>query len=191
MDIGPPVALEALPGGVETFRTARARAFVAAEIGQARLVDVLDAIGPPGMFRCDPYTRTLVLRGRELVAEMLGTFDGEAWLWAWANPFLALPEASTTLSRAMRDARITPAFTESFVTLGEHGPHDMALIATGNSFGDAYYIADLEGTRAAYAITPGQLAPAWPKLYELQRALTNSLLHGLTDAAGALAHAAH
>jgi hypothetical protein len=120
---------------------------------------------------------------------MLGSFDGENWLWAWGNPFLKIPEDKTTLSRGARES-IGAVGERPFVDLEGRGPHEIAMQVMAAGFGDAYYVCEFPGSQIPYALLPGQLAPKWPKLYELQRALTDALETGLPHAAESLANAA-
>lgn len=189
MELDPPTPIEDL----DALRSARAIGMVAATLRQNRLDDTLNAIGPPGQWHCDPHAGTLNLRGRTFAAEMLGSFDGKAWLWAWANPFLRIPDEKTRISRGAREAdeRIgTAVLATPFVALGELGPHDIAPLVTGFGLADAYYVCRFPGSEIVYALVPGQLTPSWPLLYELQRAATDALAAGLANGARSLEHAA-
>ena len=77
-----------------------------------------------------------------------------------------------------------------FVDLEGRGPHEIAMQVVGAGFGDAYYVCEFPGSHVVYALTPGQLEAQWPKLYELQRALTDALSNGLPNGAASLANAA-
>lgn len=189
-----PTLLSSLPGGAAAFITAFETTFVAASIGQTRLRETLETIGPPGAWKADPVAGTLELRGKAFPAELLGTFDGTRWLWAWANPFLQLPDDKTTLSRGARDAAAAlgaPVLGVPFVDLeGQGGPHHVASQVVGNGFGDAYYVCEFPDSTAVYAIAEGEVAPKWPRLYELQRAITEGLAMGLANPVAALTRAA-
>jgi hypothetical protein len=175
------------------LHAARSLATVAATLRQNRLDDVLATLGPAGQWHCDPHAGTLRLRGKVFAAEMLGSFDGQAWLWAWANPFLRIPDDKTRISRRAREAddRIgTSVVATPFIALGELGPQHIAPLVTGFGFADAYYVCRFPTSDAVYGLVSGQLAPSWPLLYELQRAVADALAGGLVDGARSLEHAA-
>jgi hypothetical protein len=186
MQLDPPVPLSSIEGGTAQFLAGFHASQVAAAIAQNRLQETLDAIGAPGKWACDPQAGTLQLRGTTFAAEMLGSFGETEWLWAWANPFLAIPESKTTLSRAARDAYIAPMFAVPFVDLEDAGgPHQIAMQVIGAGFGAAYYICQFPGSQVVYALKD-ELAAQWPKLYELQRAITTVLATGMQDAVAAI-----
>lgn len=188
-----PTPLSSLPGGTAAFTSAFETTFVAASIGQTRLREALETIGPPTPWKADPIAGTLELRGKTFAAELLGTFDGTSWLWAWANPFLKLPDDRTTLSRGARDASAVlgaPVLGVPFVDLeGQGGPHHVAVQVVGNGFGDAYYVCDFPDNTAVYALAEGELPARLPRLHELQRAMTEGLATGLANPVAALTRA--
>jgi hypothetical protein len=191
MQLDPPVPLSSLAGGTDDFLAGFHASQVAAAIAQNRLTETLDAIGPPGAWACDPKAGTLQLRGKTFAAEMLGSFGETEWLWAWANPFLGIPHDKTALSRAARDARIAPFAEVPFIDLEDAGgPHHIAMQVIGHGFGGAYYVCQFPGSQVVYALV-GDLAPQWPKLYELQRAITSVMEHGLHDGVTAITMGAH
>jgi len=186
MSLQPPVPLSSYVGGTEMFWDGFDLAQVAAGIGQGRLAEYLDTIGPPGSFACDPHKGTLVLRGKTFAAQMLGSWGRTEWLWSWANPFLEIPDDKTTIARAMRDEMAGDgmnAFTIPFVDFeGEAGPHHIAMQVIGQGHAEAYYVCQFPESQTVYAIVKGQVVPQWPKLYELQRAITNAMAgEGLVD----------
>lgn len=189
MELDRPVPIDDLAA----LSAARSLGTVASTLRQNRLEDTLATLGPPGPWHCDPHAGTLRLRGKTFTAEMLGSFDGRAWLWAWANPFLRIPENKTRISRAAREAdeRIgTSVVATPLLALGDFDSHHIASLVTGFGLADAYYVCRFPSSEAVYALVLGQLAPRWPLLYELQRAVTDVLVDGLVNGARSLEHAA-
>ena len=177
MTLQPPVPLSSSRGGTEMFWEGFDDAQVAGGVAQGRLQEYLDTIGPPGSWACDPHKGMLVLRGKTFAAQMLGSWGRTEWLWSWANPFLKIPDDKTTIARAMRDEMAGDgmnAFTIPFVDFeGEAGPHHIAMQVVGHGHADAYYVCQFDESQVVYVIAKGQIVPQWPKLYELQRAITN------------------
>lgn len=192
-DLVDPKTLPELAGGANAWWNAVSDALILATVRQHRLDDHLATLGPAGRWRCDPNKGELELRGKVLGAEMIGSFGGGSWLWAWANPFLGLPAQRTTRSREARDtadalgiaALACPHIYAEDVDPGMFG----ALIA-GNGFVEACYVAEFPGSRTLYGVID-ELPAQWPKIREIDRAATSALASGLLrDAAKALAHAA-
>jgi hypothetical protein len=182
MQLEPPVPLSSYDGGTEMFFDGFDEAQVAAGIAQGRLQEYLDTIGPPGSWACDPQKGTLTMRGKTFAAQMLGSWGRTEWLWSWANPFLNIPFEKTSIARAMRDEQREElvdgmdAFTIPFVDFeGAATPHHIAMQVIARGHADAYYVCQFPESQSVYAIEHGQIVPQWPKLYELQRAITNAM----------------
>ena len=147
-----------IEGGRAALDRSYAELAIAAALGQARFSAMLDRIGPPGTARWDPIAGEIELRGRTFEAQQLGSFDGNSWLWSWANPYLAIPEDKTTAARALRDraselgipALAVPAIAER----DEHIPYIFGGIAVAHGLGEAYYIANQS---QVYLVAAGQL----------------------------------
>jgi hypothetical protein len=167
------VELSALPGGREAFDAAHAEVAVLAQVLQQRFAAALDRIGPPGAASWDPHAAQIALRKRTFSAQQLGSFDGESWLWSWANPHLALPEDKTTVARALRDRAAElriPALSESMLLAAdEQLPYMLGDLAIGHGLGEAYYLANQS---QVYVVAPGQLPRGKrPAVDELREAL--------------------
>lgn len=192
-DLIEPLTLPELDGGPAAWWGAVSDALVLGMVRQHRLDDHLATIGPPGRWRCDPLKGELELRGRVFPAEMVGSWGDGSWLWAWANPFLNIPDARTTRTREAREAAQSleiAALACPHVLAEDVDPHLYGLVLAGNSYVEAFYVCDFPGSRSVYGVLE-PLPATWPKIRELDRACTAALATGhLRDAAKALAHAA-
>ncbi len=154
-----PVAWDRIDGGRDALLHAFQAIETTASAMQARLVAVLDTLGPAGAAAWDPIAGTLELRGRRFRAQQLGSFDGESWLWSWANPHLAIPEAKTTFARGLRDAagRLGTAAlgTAMIADADAELPHLLGSLAIAHGFGEGFFLAN---ESQIYLIEPGQLA---------------------------------
>jgi len=151
-----PIDFDDIAGGREAFDAACAELSIAAALGQNWLAEALDRIGPPGQARWDPIVGQIELRERTFEAQQLGSFDGQSWLWSWANPHLEIPEEQTTVARALRDrAKDIPALAvPSIATADEGFKYIVGGIAVALGLGDAYWIANQS---QVYLLAPGQL----------------------------------
>jgi hypothetical protein len=105
----------------------------------------------------------------------VGSFDGESWLWSWANPFLRIPTQKTTVSRALRDSAEklgVPALAVPMIAArDERLPYMMGNFVVAHGFAEAYYLANRS---QVYAIAAGQLeADRLGPIDEVRRALAS------------------
>ncbi len=170
-----------IPGGREAVDRAYAETAIVSALGQARLSAALDRIGPPGQMRWNPAAGELVMRGKLFAAEQLGSFDGETWLWSWANPYLEIPEAKTTIARSLRDRASTLGVAALAVPMiaaaDERIPYLFGAIGLGHSDAEAYYIANQS---QVYLFAPGQLGPPPAPLEALRTAIASVEASGMT-----------
>lgn len=147
-----------ITGGREAFDRAHAEVSLAAAVAQARLSATLDRIGPPGQTAWDPVAGTVMMRSRTFAAQQLGSFDGQSWLWSWANPHLVIPDEKTALARSLRDRAEeigVPAFAVPMIEArDERLPYMLGAFAIAHGAGEAYYLANQS---QVYMFEPGQL----------------------------------
>lgn len=162
-----------IDGGRDAFDHKHAEVSLAAALGQARLSATLDRLGEPGQARWDPIAGEVELRGRTFEAQQLGSFDGTSWLWSWANPHLAIPEAKTVLARGLRDRAAelgVPAFAVPMIDAADESlPYMLGAFAIAHGYGEAYYLANQS---QVYMFVPGQLdRPSQSPIEQLRRAI--------------------
>ena len=145
-----------IAGGRAAFDAAYARIALASAVKQNRWGAHLDSLGPPGQARWDPGLCEVELRGTVFHAEQIGSFDGETWLWSWANEHLALAEANTRRARSLRDTKrdIVAFATPMIQAADERLPYMMGALTLAYTDAEGYYIANQS---QVYAILPGQV----------------------------------
>jgi hypothetical protein len=162
-----------IEGGRAAFDRAYAELAVVAALGQARFSATLDRIGPPGQARWDPIAGEIELRGRTFEAQQLGSYDGNSWLWSWANPYLSIPEDKTAVARALRDRAaevgIAALGVPAIAVRDESVKYMLGGIAIAHGCCEAYYIAN---ESQVYLLAPGQLdRPKDPPIARLRAAI--------------------
>jgi hypothetical protein len=183
-----PVEWDHIAGGREALDAAFAAVESKVTAIQTRFSNALDRVGPRGMATWDPIAGTIELRGRMLRAQQLGSFDGNSWLWSWANTFLNIPEDKTTFARAFRDAAEqlgVPALRTPMIKSNDEelGPR-IGGLAIAHGFGEAFYYAN---ESQVYLLERGQLedleaTPIKPRRYAVvfshaRRSLGDVLAH--------------
>ncbi|MEM9074673.1 MAG: DUF6882 domain-containing protein [Myxococcota bacterium] len=162
-----PLPWSAIDGGYEAFEAEYCKGALLAAVKQNRFADHLEALGPPGMARWDPFLGEVDLRGHTFRAEQIGSFDGHSWLWAWANTYLNIPDERTTIARALRD--LGPALqTPSIASSDERLPYMIGALALAHTNVEGYYIAN---SSQVYAILSGQITTDQEPLAEVHRAI--------------------
>lgn len=150
------VTLESL-GGPTVLVDQTDRYTIHAGVCQRRLQRFLDEIGPPGPLAFDPFKRFLTMRGHTFEADFVGSMGGDHWLWAWANAYLPLNEASTAVSRSVQESGMSIA-TAGGIVMGDLDPmwvmHRIGGLTLGLTGADAYYVAN--GSQL-YVVAAGQL----------------------------------
>ena len=183
----------AISGGRAAFDLAYAELSVAAALGQARFSATLDRLGQPGQARWDPVAGEIELRGRTFEAQQLGSFDGNSWLWSWANPYLKIPEDKTAFARVLRDRAkelgIAALGVPAIAARDERVPYMFGGLAIAYGAGEAYYLANQS---QVYMLAPGQLdRPKDPPIARLRAAIDATLVAGVPcDLARAVPYAA-
>jgi hypothetical protein len=162
-----------IEGGWTAFESAYTRGALFAVIKQTRFADHLNTLGTPGSARWDPLLAEVELRGHVFRAEQIGSFDGQTWLWAWANHHLQIPDRKTTCARRLRDV-VGPQLgtgaigTPLIVAPDERIPYLMGSVALASLDVEGYYVANQS---QVYAVLPGQVpSPSTGALTELRRA---------------------
>jgi hypothetical protein len=162
-----------IEGGRAAFDRAYAELAVVAALGQAQFSATLDRIGPPAQARWDPIAGEIELRGRTFEAQQLGSYDGNSWLWSWANSFLSIPEDKTAVARALCDRAAEvgiPALgVPAIAVRDETVKYMFGGVAIAHGCCEAYYIAN---ESQVYLVAPGQLdRPKDPPIARLRAAI--------------------
>lgn len=170
--IVPAIRFDQIPQGRAAFDREHGLLVVAGTTGQQRLQRTLDALGPPGEMRWDPYLGECEMRGRVFSAEALGSFNGQSWLFSWANEPMRLPAERTVLGRGLRDAAARlhiPALAVPHIeTDDELIPYMFGNIAVAQGYGHAYYVVNRS---VVYLLTSKLNAPPMRPLDELKDAV--------------------
>ena len=182
-----------IAGGRAAFDHACAELSIAAALAQAQFSATLDRIGPPGQARWDPIAGEIELRGRTFEAQQLGSFDGASWLWSWANPYLAIPDAKLTMARGLAERAgelgIAALAVPGIAARDETIPYAFGAIAIAHGACEAYYLANQS---QVYMIAPGQLDRVKdPPIARLRAAIDGAIVAGVaTDLSRAVPFAA-
>jgi hypothetical protein len=153
-----PLPWNRIVGGRAAFE--RSYGLIAQEAArrQMRLTAALDAFGPPGEAEWDPMIGEIQLRGQLFRAQQLGSYDGESWLWSWANLGLLIPEEHTSCARAARDSAVklgVHAFSApGVIESDERIAPLMGGLACAHGFGEAFWISN---DYQVFVFMPGQL----------------------------------
>ena len=153
-----PLPWNRIVGGRAAFE--RSYGLIAQEAArrQMRLAAALDAFGPPGEAEWDPMIGEIQLRGQQFRAQQLGSYDGESWLWSWANLHLLIPEEHTSCARAARDSAVKLG-VHAFSAPGVIEPDEriaalMGGLACAHGFGEAFWISN---DYQVFVFLPGQI----------------------------------
>lgn len=154
-----PVPWSEIPGGQEQLEEQVDLIADEAEKLQARFQQALDILGEPGDLEWDPNRGFITMRGHTFKAQQLGSYDGETWLWSWANTHLNIPEELTSFARSLRD--LAPQISQALAAPmledeDEVIPEQFAALAIANGFGEAFYFPN---RAQIYLIVPGQIEP--------------------------------
>ncbi len=142
------------------------RACLVAGVLRQRFQVYLFEFGGPSTGSADPRTARVVLRGHELEAELLRTYDEEVWVWSWADSSLALNDDQTTIARNLRSAaaRLSVDAFEAprIATRNRRVPFLFGGLAVAHGFADAFVVAGPQ----IYAVRPGQVSLSGPAMVD-------------------------
>lgn len=156
-----------IPGERVDFDAEHAVYELLAVLRSARLFQVPKTGAPTRWY---PGEAWLEYQGRRFEAELIGSSDGQTWLWSWANPHLDFPDEALSIARKMKEAAPKlPALGVPHIGDSRLG-HAMGQLAVGLGFADGYYAGN-DG-EYIFAIRRGQLEGLTiDPLEELQRYL--------------------